>query len=156
MFPIRTIVHATDFSDSARAALQVACSLARERGARLVILHVQPPPATTRAVAQAILDEGSYRDELRQGLHGLLAEGDAARAEYRVVTGEAAPEILRVAREGPCDVLVLGTHGRTGLRRLLLGSVAEQVVRHAPCPVVTVRPTSFHGAPETEAPQAAV
>jgi hypothetical protein len=62
-----------------------------------------------------------------------------ARAERRLEEGDAVTEILRVAEEAPADLIVLGTHGRTGLARLLMGSVAEQVVRRAPCPVLTVK-----------------
>jgi nucleotide-binding universal stress UspA family protein len=74
--------------------------------------------------------------------------------EHQLRQGDPANEILRVAQEIPCDIIVLGMHGRTGLGRLLMGSVAEQVVRRAPCPVLTVKapfpePVT---APEAQAP----
>src|SRR5438105_11382148 len=75
------------------------------------------------------------------------------RAERMLGRGDAAAEIIRVARELPADLIVMGTHGRTGIGRLLMGSVAEHVMRHAPCPVLTVRtpfPT-FKATPETMA-----
>jgi nucleotide-binding universal stress UspA family protein len=139
MFPLRTVLHATDFSDSSAAAFRVACTLARAYDARLVVIHVQPAPATVRQVGRSILDEDARREELLRQMHDSWPEAGPARLEYRVLTGDPAEEVLRAAHEDPCDILVLGTHGRRGLSRLFLGSVAEGVLRHAACPVVTVR-----------------
>jgi nucleotide-binding universal stress UspA family protein len=69
------------------------------------------------------------------------------RVEHRLVAGDPGAEILRAAREEPCDLIVMGTHGRTGLGRVLLGSVAEQVVRRAPCPALTVKAPAESGRP---------
>jgi universal stress protein A len=74
-------------------------------------------------------------------LRGLRPEDPAVVVNYRLVEGDPVEEILRTGRETNSDVIVLGTHGRKGLGRLLLGSVAEQTVRTAPCPVLTVKPT---------------
>ena len=76
---------------------------------------------------------------LREQLQQLRPQDPKVPVEHRLVEGTAATEILRLAEETKCDVIVLGTHGRTGFGRLLMGSVAEQVVRRAPCPVVTVK-----------------
>jgi nucleotide-binding universal stress UspA family protein len=86
---------------------------------------VPPNPEVIRSAAQEQLDR-------------LAAPRDDVRAEHRLAEGDAAAEIVRVADEIKADLVVMGTHGRTGLGRLLMGSVAEQVVRKAPCPVLTL------------------
>jgi nucleotide-binding universal stress UspA family protein len=78
-------------------------------------------------------------EPLRERLQQLRPRDPKVPVEHRLVQGDAATEMLQVAEETKCDVIVLGTHGRTGLGRLLMGSVAEQVLRKAPCPVVTVK-----------------
>jgi nucleotide-binding universal stress UspA family protein len=81
-----------------------------------------------------------YQEELTEKLHKMQAEGAKVPVEHQLLfVGDPAEEILRVAQAVKADLVVLGTHGRTGLGRLLMGSVAEQIVRRAPCPVVTVK-----------------
>jgi nucleotide-binding universal stress UspA family protein len=80
-------------------------------------------------------DLGPLRKELQQ----LESKTPEVRVEHRLVQGYAAAEILRMAAELKCDLILMGTHGRTGVGRLLMGSVAEQIVRKAPCPVLTVK-----------------
>ena len=135
MLRIRTILQPTDFSENSRNALQVACSLARDYGARLVVLHVAAIPAIEGYQA---VDPAAIRNEAETLLNALEVPGDNVRAERQCVLGETVPELLRVAQEINADVIVVGTHGRTGLKHLLMGSVAEQVLRHAPCLVLTV------------------
>jgi nucleotide-binding universal stress UspA family protein len=151
MLTIRTILHATDFSERSERAFHLACSLARDHGARLVILHVYPPPVAHGEVVARRQPNG-YEEELWNTLRQLQAPDPKVKVEHRLEEGEAAAEILRVARESSCDLIVLGMHGRTGLRRLLMGSVAEQVVRQAPCPVLTVT-TPFPSAANEPATQ---
>jgi nucleotide-binding universal stress UspA family protein len=139
MFPIRAILHPTDFSEAAQAAFRLAGALARDHGARLIALHVVPPPVTVAEMEMVFLAPEGYRYELRAKLPTLQPGGPGVPMEYRLEAGDPATEILRVAREVPCDLIVLGTHGRTGLTRLVLGSVAEEVLRKAPCPVLTVK-----------------
>jgi nucleotide-binding universal stress UspA family protein len=138
MFPIRTILHPTDFSEHSRAAAQLACALARDYDARLVVLHVLPP-SVVYGEGMVYVPPETYQEEARPQLERVAAGDPNLRVERRMIDGAAATEILEVAREVACDLIVLGTHGRTGLRRLLMGSVAEQVVRKAPCPVMTVK-----------------
>jgi nucleotide-binding universal stress UspA family protein len=146
MLPVRTVLHPTDFSDYSSHAFRLACSLARDYGARLLVLHVAPPPVIVYSEGLAIPPEpAKYKDQLWQQLRQVQAGDPKVRVEHRLVEGDAVAEILRTAGETKCDLIVMGTHGRTGLGRLLMGSVAEQVVRKAPCPVVTVK-TPF---PET-------
>lgn len=138
MLPIRTILHPTDFSERSGYAFQLACALTRDYGARLVVLHVAPRPVI--AYGEGILppDPEAVFQEAKEQLARLEVPGGNVRAERRLEEGDPTTEILRVAREINADLIVLGTHGRTGLARLLMGSVAEEVVRKASCPVLTV------------------
>jgi nucleotide-binding universal stress UspA family protein len=136
--PMRTILSPTDFSDRSEAALSVARSVARDQGARLIVLHVAPVEVVygTIPVSQ---DLRGYQDSL-EVLRGRLGEPDLMYpVEVRLSQGRATAEILRVAEELGCDLIVMGTHGRSGLGRLLMGSVAEAVLRKARCPVLTVK-----------------
>jgi nucleotide-binding universal stress UspA family protein len=139
MLAIRTILHPTDFSDCSAFAFRLACSLARDYGARLIVLHVAEPPVTVASEGMLVIPPALDLDPLRDRLHQLRPGDPTVPVEHCLVEGNAAPEILRVAEETRCDVIVLGTHGRTGLARLLMGSVAEQVVRRACCPVLMVK-----------------
>ena len=136
MLPIKTILHPTDFSELSDSAFRLACSLARDHGGRVVVLHVYPPPEVLGEVVAEPPDAG--REELRRVLERVRPTGPGVPVEHRLEQGEAAETIVRLAREYGCDLIVMGTHGRTGLRRLLMGSVAEEVMRAAPCPVLTI------------------
>jgi nucleotide-binding universal stress UspA family protein len=143
MRPIRTILHPTDFSDSSAEAFEMACALARDYGARLLVLHVRQPSA-------APLLEGPLPDprrplESQEGFRWKTfpwprPPDPRVEVEHRLAEGGPDEEVLRLARGTPCDLIVMGTHGRTGWGRLLLGSVAEEVLRRAPCPVLVVKP----------------
>jgi nucleotide-binding universal stress UspA family protein len=154
MLPIRTILHPTDFSYSARYAFDLASALAKDYGARLVVLHVHVPDVQAFAAMPSLPPVPvEDRSEVLARLKGLRPLDPEVPVEYFLRDGPVADEILRLAREGPCDLIVLGTHGRTGLSRLLMGSVAEAVSRKALCPVVTVKapvtnPASGESAPE--------
>lgn len=148
MLNIRTILYATDFSSRSANALEVACSLARERGARLILLHVVPatPPVTGAGDAGVLeraeriqCDIQSYRDEMAHKLARVPIPLPEGRVERRVVDGEVGAVIRRMAYETPCDLIVMGTHGHTGELCRLMGSVAEEVTGRASCPVLTVR-----------------
>jgi nucleotide-binding universal stress UspA family protein len=138
---METILHPTDFSEPSAQACRLACSLARDRSARLIVLHVVPASlsAEQRAFGEEIADELNHLSLPDAGVH----------AERRLEEGDPAEVILRVARETNSDWIVLGSHGRTGLGRLLMGSVAEQILRKAGCPVLTVKsPASVATAPK--------
>ena len=154
MLAIKTILHATDFSERSDFALRLACALARHYGARLVILHVAEPPTAVAAEGVLMLPPTIDLEPLRERLQQLRPEDPKILVEHRLVQGGAAEEILQAAQECKCDLIVMGTHGRTGLGRLLMGSVAEQVVRKAACPVVTVK-TPYLLASPSEAPATA-
>jgi nucleotide-binding universal stress UspA family protein len=141
MSQVRTILFPSDYSECSRTAFAIAQALARDYHARLLVLHVATPPplVTYRELQRALEQPNGYRRELADMLRSLHPADAAAGVEYRVEDGEPAAEIMRVAEEVRCDLIVMGTHGRTGLGRMLLGSVAEQVVRNAVCPVLTVK-----------------
>ncbi|MCI0462243.1 MAG: universal stress protein [Gemmataceae bacterium] len=139
MLPIHTILHPTDFSDRSDYAFHLACALARDYGARLVLLHVTTAPTVVYGEGILPPDPELLLQEAREQLNRLEVPDGNVRAERRLEEGDPVTDTLRVAQEIHADLIVMGTHGRTGLGRLLMGSVAEQVVRKASCPVLTVR-----------------
>ncbi|MBM4039360.1 MAG: phosphomannomutase/phosphoglucomutase [Planctomycetes bacterium] len=146
-FAVRKVLFTTDFSPYAEQAMPHAVSLAREHGAELHVLHVIPTPELTVQfdVAGPAFD-ASLLAELERGAQEQMARvvpGETRKeltVAFAVRRGVAFVEIVRYAREEGIDLIVLATHGRTGLRHALFGSVAEKVVRKAPCPVLSVRP----------------
>jgi nucleotide-binding universal stress UspA family protein len=156
MIPLRTILCPIEVAEPGEPAFQLACSLARAHDGRVLVLHVYPPPCCHGEVVARRQPDG-YEEGLWRLLRGYQEPGMLGRVEYRLEEGDTARAILRVAREAAADLIVLGTHGRTGLPRLLLGSVAEQVVRAAPCPVLTVKmPCPREGSAPEEQPEAAL
>jgi nucleotide-binding universal stress UspA family protein len=141
MLPLRTILHPTDFSEHASFAFRLACSVARDHGARLIVLHVLQPPLATLGGYPAVppLPEGLGEQDVERQLRAMKPPRPGVSVEHRLLVGTPVALILDVARSVPCDLIVMGTHGRKGLGRLLMGSVAEEVVRNAPCPVLTVK-----------------
>jgi nucleotide-binding universal stress UspA family protein len=139
---INRILFATDFSDASEPALHVAASLARDHGAKLIVLHasrIEDYPLGE------LVDEDSQppRAEIKK-LEKIASGVDGVDTECRWVhcdgSHEAAAIVAAAAREH-ADLIVIGTHGRRGLSHLLAGSVAERVIREAPCPVLSVRQT---------------
>ena len=139
MLAVHTILHPTDFSEHSKYAFWLACALARDYGARLVIVHVVAAPAIVYGEGVVPPNAEELRAAAREQLDGLRVPQGNVRAERRLQEGDAVTAILGVAQELHADLIVMGTHGRTGLGRLLMGSVAEQVVRKASCPVLTVK-----------------
>jgi nucleotide-binding universal stress UspA family protein len=143
MKTIRHVLHPTDFSESSRNAFQLACSMARDYGASLIVLHVIPPPVLVGGsdpVACQIIED-FYRQQ-REKLSQLRPPDATVEVDHRLTRGEPVDEILRAAKESNCDMIVMGTHGATGLKRVLMGSVAEGVTRASGCPVVIVKTPS--------------
>jgi universal stress protein A len=139
---IATILHPTDFSALSEHAFHLACSLARDHGGRVIVLHVAELPLFAPGNAMVHPPPGGIQEAIAGRLRGIQAPGGVA-VVHRLEEGDPVSEILRVAEETKCDMIVMGTHGRTGLAHLLMGSVAEQVVRKAKCTVLVVKaPTS--------------
>lgn len=145
MTPFQKILVPIDFSEHADHAIRLAADLARRYKATLTLAHVYQP-------VQYVMPEGyvfftqeqvdrllhSFRDRLAAAKQRALELG-VAHVETRLLEGVAALEVLELARAEGFDLIVMGTHGRTGLAHVVLGSVAERVLRAAPCPVLTVR-----------------
>ncbi len=132
-----------DFSETSYRALEIAKQLARDSDAELVIAHVwHPPPYVYGAeppisgtIVQTMIDDATRRLQSVQ----LETTKTTQRSSERFLTGVPWDQIVGCAKAEGSDLIVIGTHGRTGLRHALLGSVAEKVVRHAPCAVMVVR-----------------
>jgi len=146
----RTILHPTDFSENARYAFQTACAMARENKATLVVLHVMMP-AVSPLLQEPRPDPLRSAESQEPVAHFPWPQPSdpQIRVEHRVAEGNSAEEILRLAELLSCDLIVMGTHGRTGLGRFLTGSVAEEVLRKAVCPVLVVK-IPLRPAPEVE------
>ncbi|MBW2267387.1 MAG: universal stress protein [Deltaproteobacteria bacterium] len=137
----------TDFSDDASRALETAIQLAKLQSGRIVLLHAYPIdlPITYPGFSGGALVPDEFYRELRTqaDAHVAQAAQEAARSGVSVtgkaVTSPASAAIIAEAEHLPADLIVMGTRGRTGLKHILLGSVAERVVREAPCPVLTVK-----------------
>ncbi len=143
MFCITNILCPTDFSPFAQAAMPIACSLACDYGATLILLHVRPLPLTLAGEFGALAPEPREPDAfVKARMRACVPANFTGVVECHVQDGDAAEEILTTAEHRQCDFIVLGTHGRSGLRRLLAGSVAEAVLRRAPCPVLTIKLTA--------------
>jgi nucleotide-binding universal stress UspA family protein len=151
MITLRHILAATDFSDYSKEAVEYAVHLSSSLGADLHLLHVFEPPFFSHAgVAPSRQPEvhqwiRELKEEERKKLSALAGGVRGLKAAAHPVFKEGTPflEILKAAGEIPADLIVLGTHGRTGLSHVLLGSVAERVVRQASCPVLTVKPRTL-------------
>jgi nucleotide-binding universal stress UspA family protein len=143
---IRRILVPTDFSAPSKQAIAYAFELAQTLGATLVLLHVIEelppyigflPPEETPKVLEELADQA------RRDLAQVVPQAQDGKVEItcQAVVGAPYPKIIEVAQEMNADMIVIATHGRTGFRHFVMGSVAERVVRTAPCPVLTIRPT---------------
>jgi nucleotide-binding universal stress UspA family protein/quercetin dioxygenase-like cupin family protein len=151
MSAIRTILHPTDFSENARYAFQTACAMARESQAKLILLHVMLP--TVSPWQQHSPADPMQPAESQESLAKFpwpKPSDPQIRVEHRVAEGNAADEILRLSNLAPCELIVMGTHGRSGMGRFLTGSVAEEVLRKSVCPVLVVK-IPLRPAPDLEA-----
>lgn len=139
MYPIHTILHPTDFSSGSAFAFEMACALAKDYNARLILLHVVLPPTTPL-----------FNKPLEMRFPWPKPPDPKLSVEHRVAEGDAPEEILRLVENLHCDLIVMGTQGRTGLSRWLAGSVAEEVLRQAPCPVLAVKSPPFTPVPHAQ------
>jgi len=140
----KRICCAVEFSEPSRVAMLQAAELATRCEGDLVLLHVKAPPPPVAPDALATPEEAGSLELVDLERTVAAWREEAARVAGRpvaaeVLDGEPAEEIVRFSRERDCDLLVIGTHGRTGVKRLVLGSVAEKVVRTAACPVLVAR-----------------
>lgn len=140
--PMKTILFPTDFSTASDAALVHAAALARQSGARLLIVHVEEPPLAYGGgeLYYGLPEPNSER--ILKMLEDVKPADQEVPYTHRLTMGDPAGEIVRIAKDEGVEMIVLGTHGRTGMLRLLMGSVAEAIVRRAPCPVLVYRETA--------------
>ncbi|MEY4581849.1 MAG: hypothetical protein RL701_6552 [Pseudomonadota bacterium] len=156
MTPFQKILVPVDFSAYADRALSVAADLARRYEASVTVLHVWHPELFSLPESYQLHDPArleaypqQFEELLKKARHALQAAG-VQEVESALAQGAPVEEIVRFAQEGGFDLIAMGTHGRTGLSHVLLGSVAEQVVRNARCAVVTIR---LDGMPPTPEPR---
>ncbi|MBI3417502.1 MAG: universal stress protein [Verrucomicrobia bacterium] len=140
---IKKILVPTDFSETSRQALRYALAFAAQFGAELTLLHVITPPDAYGEYG--VVDLAGLVRSLQEASDGELAKLAAAEVPPTVTartitrSGTPAQEIIATAGENESDLIIVSTHGRTGLKHVLLGSIAENIVRRAPCPVLVVR-----------------
>jgi nucleotide-binding universal stress UspA family protein len=138
MLNIHTILFGTDFSPDSDYAFSLATALARDYKSRMVIVHVREVPVAPVGEFGFLPSEAEDVEEAKERLYALQPD-EATEVEHVLANGVAGAELLRLAEEFGCDLIVVGSHGHTGLARLLMGSVAERVVRGAHCPVLVVK-----------------
>lgn len=141
----QTILVPTDFSPHAAKALELAIELAKGQGAALCLVHVVDILPYTTVPEGTPMYDPNVLARLREDLAKLLAtakqrviEAGVSRVDGKLLEGQPFREIVRLAEQLPAQLIVMGTHGRTGVAHALMGSVAERVVRKAPCAVITV------------------
>lgn len=148
MMQIKTILVPTDFSDNAQAAVRHGCDLARQFNAELHLLYVVSDNIGMYSVEMEMVGAASFaynvieaEKQATQRLAELPGEiGRDCRIVRATEVGIPSLDVTRYAKEKDIDLIVVSTHGYTGLTHFLMGSVAESIVRHAPCPVLTIRP----------------
>jgi nucleotide-binding universal stress UspA family protein len=142
LFQPRIILCPTDFSENSTFALRIARDLAHQNQATLIAIHIaESLGAEGLAYGEATsqLQPEGHIAELRQRLMATVPAEPGLEPRYLLREGDPAAVIEQVVREHHCDLVVLGTHGRTGLDRLLMGSIAENIIRRCPCPVLVVK-----------------
>ena len=137
--PIQVILHPTDFSEASEAPLRVARLLARDHGSRLVLLYVMPTQVVVDGMMAVGIDPQAELDSLEMIRSRIDGPDLKQPVEVRLENGSAAFQILQVAKDIGADLIVMGTHGRSGVGRLFMGSEAETVLRRAECPVLAVK-----------------
>jgi nucleotide-binding universal stress UspA family protein len=152
MVTMRRILCPVDFSDSSRQALDYAVGIARWYDAGITALHVIPPitsmlPVSGEGLYPPLVFGPEELQQFRSELESFARASGVEALDTEVVQGSVPGEIVRFATELPADLLVMGTHGRSGFERLMLGSVTEKLLRKSPCPLLTVPPGSPAVAP---------
>jgi nucleotide-binding universal stress UspA family protein len=143
MLNIRRILHPTDLSANARHAFEIACGFARDYNAELIVLGVVTHPIAMGTFSGFGAEWTDERCSMERSLAAIEPTEKSFSLERVVVEDEsAAKAIVRFASDRNCDLIVMGSHGRTGIERLVLGSVAEEVTHKARCPVLVIRDAS--------------
>ena len=138
MLRFDTIVHPTDFSESSRFAWHMACALARDHGARLLLAHVKPASIVVFAegpMPPDVVDD----EELKAKLEAMEPTSPHLVVDRYLLDGDPARAVVDFAAQHRADMIVVGSHGRTGIPRMVMGSVAELIARRSACPVMIVK-----------------
>jgi nucleotide-binding universal stress UspA family protein len=152
MDAIRKILVPTDFSAHADEAFRVAHTLARSLGAEVVVIHVARPPAVVSEGGRLLVHPGEETAiNLWDRFHGLQSADPGVRVQHEVIVADnaGAGHILEMLDKLGCDLIVMGTHGRSWLKHFLFGSITEAVVRRARCPVMVVKSPAHQEAAST-------
>lgn len=142
-FHIGKILVPVDFSDHSQKALRYALAFAKQFDAEVTLVHIVEQmvyPGDWMYPPMAVTDFATEKREQMISRLRSLDAGSGVKTHHLVRLGRAWQEVIEIAREQKADMIILATHGYTGLKHVLLGSVAEKIVRHAPCPVLSVRP----------------
>ncbi len=135
---VRNILCPIDLSGTSLEAVQLATSIAQSNESKLIFLYVAMQELPRSSGYAAIEVESSIEEEKKQ-FEAIIPTDPSVEFESIFIRGNPMEDIVRIAKEQNCDLIVMTTHGRSGLTRLLLGSVAEHVIRHAPCPVLSLK-----------------
>jgi universal stress protein A len=149
MFPFQKILCPIDFSEASLCALKMASEMAEKFGSEVIVLYVhkpiQPLPSPQIETREVIFDTQAFEEQMSRDARTRLAEITASHfaqgiePKLQVRLGQPSEEILRTAEDEKADAIFMATHGRTGLKHIVFGSVAQRVVSRAGCPVLTVR-----------------
>jgi nucleotide-binding universal stress UspA family protein len=135
----KKVLFPTDLSETSQTALDTAAALAAESNGKLLILHVVEPVSMAVPNEMYMPPMDAELDELRKALDKVAPTRAKIPCEHRLIVGNPAETIVQIANDEHFDLIVMATHGRSALMHLLMGSVAEHVVRNATCPVLTLR-----------------
>ncbi|HMA61506.1 MAG TPA: universal stress protein [bacterium] len=146
MFPVKNILCPLDFSKHSMEALDNAIELSRQLSSKLILAHVITPiPVVPTPSHPSEFDISSYREMLKdtanKNMDSIVKDKLPSEVEYKKIisSGDPAQEIDKIAQSEDVDLLVISTHGRSGLKHLIFGSVAEKIIRHSHCPVLTIK-----------------
>lgn len=140
---VQLILVPIDFSPTGSAALEAAAAFARSSGGKLLIVHVVEHQGLSENLVFSLVQPHLSTKELDEQLRTVIPADKSVAYEHRLLRGAPIDRILDLAESEHADLIVIGTHGRRGLDRMLMGSVAEAIVRRAKCPVLTVKPASM-------------
>jgi universal stress protein A len=140
MLMVKCVVHPTDFTEYSEEAHRETCAMAREQKAKVIFLHVAEKPVVSYLGNASELPPEKFQEKLWEAIQWPRESEAGLNVEHRFEEGDPVKQIVRVCTETNCDLVVMGTRGKTGISRWFTSSVAEEVVRKSPCSVLVVKP----------------